>query len=340
MVEPTIIVAGRNLVYTIVALFFLIPLLADSQSQQPTLRTESNVVNVPTLVLDQRGDPVFGLHAADFIIEDDGKPQTVSLDEIVDPPPLSIVIAIQAGRSAKAEFPRIANFDTMLDPVMAHGNARVSLVTFDSQVTQATSFTTEVRDISPALRNLRSGDDGAAILNALRYSLTLLEREPVQRQRILLLISETRDHGSKTVNLNEVVRMIQSSNTLVYALAFGPALSNVLDDLRGKLEPKANRLDWGEFAVVLADLGRQGLRKNVAKAAASLTGGEYELFKSGKGFEDYLNAFSNHLYSRYALFFNPSDPQPGPHLLKVQVRGSEILKVISRPTYWAKGRAR
>jgi VWFA-related protein len=321
-----------------VALSFFVTLLAGAQSQQPTLRTESNVVNVPTLVLDQDGHPIFGLRAADFAIEDDGKPQSVLLDEMGEPPPFSVVIAIQVGRSAKVEFPRIAKFDTMLEPIMAHGNARVSLVTFDSQITQAKGFTTQIGDLSPLLRNLRPGDGGAAILNAIKYSVTLLEGEPVQRQRILLLISETRDQGSKIVNLDEVVRVIQTSNTLVYALAFGPALSNVLDDVRGTLEPTLDHLDLGQLAVKLAELGRQGMRKNVTKAAARLTGGEYELFKSGKGFQDCLSAFTNHLYSRYVLFFTPKDPQPGPHLLKVQVRGSDSLKVISRPTYWAKVR--
>jgi VWFA-related protein len=335
MMKLARIMVDRKRTYAVMPLFFLIPLLGGAQSQLPTLRTESNVVTVPTLVVDQRGNTVFGLHAADFIIEDDGNPQPVSLDEMVDSTPLSIVIAIQVGRSAKTEFPRIAKFDTMLEPIMAHGNARVSLVTFDSQVTRAKPFTTEVGDLSPVLRNLRPGDEGAAILNAIRYSVTLLEDEPVQRQRVLLLMSETRDHGSKIVNLDEVVRIVQISNTLVYALAFGPALSNVLDDLRGKLEPTSKRLNMGK----LAELGRQGLRKNVAKAAARLTGGEYELFKSGREFQDYLNKLTNHLYSRYWLFFTPQDPKPGPHLLKVQVRGSEVLQVISRPTYWAKAPA-
>jgi VWFA-related protein len=323
--------------------------LVGGQVQRPTFRVESNVVSVPALVLDQNNEPVFGLTAADFAIEDNGKPQDVALDETVDDTPVSIVVAVQVGRTAPAEFPRIRALATMLEPIMARGNTRVALVTFDSQVNQLNDFTTESSDLSASLKKLRPGDNGAAILHAIRYSVLLLEGEPEFRRRVLLLVSETRDHGNRTVDLNEVLRDIASSNTLVYCLAFGPALSNVLDDLRGKLQPDPNSmstvnnyqvLNWGYVAVKLGELARQGMRRNIAKALARLTGGEYELFKSENGFQNYMNTFTNHLYSRYLLYFTPKDPQPGLHLLTVRLRNSGTLKVISRPTYWAPDRTR
>ena len=47
----------------------------------PTLHTQSNVVLAPALVKDQAGKLIFGLQAKDFIIEDDGVPQEVKMDE-------------------------------------------------------------------------------------------------------------------------------------------------------------------------------------------------------------------------------------------------------------------
>jgi VWFA-related protein len=324
--------------------------LAGGQVQQPTFRAESAVVSVPTLVLDQNDEPVFGLTAADFVIEDDGIPQDVAADETVDDTPVSIVVAVQVGRTAPAEFPRIRALATMLESVMARGNTRVSVVKFDSQVTQANDFTTETSEVSASLKKLRPGDNGAAILHAIRYSVLLLEGEPQARRRVLLLVSETRDHGNQIVDLSEVLRDIASSNTLVYSLAFGPALSNVLDDLRGNLEPDpatvtslrpdVKVLNLANVATKLGELARQGMRKNVSKAVARLTGGEYELFKSENSFQSDMNTFTNHLYSRYLLYFTPREPQPGLHLLTVRLRNSGTLKVISRPTYWAQNRMR
>ncbi len=44
-------------------------------AQEPTFRSESNVVLVPALVKDEKGGIVYGLTAKDFIVEDDGAPQ-------------------------------------------------------------------------------------------------------------------------------------------------------------------------------------------------------------------------------------------------------------------------
>jgi hypothetical protein len=50
---------------------------------------------------------------------------------------------------------------------------------------------------------------------------------------VLLLVSENRDHGSHTSKTDDVVAAIGNSNTVVYALAFSPSLSQVLDTERG-----------------------------------------------------------------------------------------------------------
>lgn len=76
-------------------------------AQEPTFRSESNVVLVPTLVKDHNGGRVYGLSAKDFIVEDDGVAQKVPLDEGADLEPVSLVVAIQVGRRANREFPRV-----------------------------------------------------------------------------------------------------------------------------------------------------------------------------------------------------------------------------------------
>ena len=53
---------------------------------------------------------------------------------------------------------------------------------------------------------------------------------------MLLLISETRDHGSHFAKIDDVVTLIGNSNATVYTLAFSPTLSNILDTERGNNE--------------------------------------------------------------------------------------------------------
>src|ERR1700751_2552538 len=166
----------------------------EALSQETTIRSEANVVLIPALVKDQQGGIVYGLHAEDFSIEDDGIEQPVRLDEAPEGQPISLVVAIQKGRRAYYEFPRMQGLKSMLEPLFSQGTASVALVEFDSGVNFTRNFTKDDGLISDDLKNLQAGDGGAAILDAVTYSVGLLRKEPEERLRVLLLISETRDH--------------------------------------------------------------------------------------------------------------------------------------------------
>jgi hypothetical protein len=167
----------------------------DTQAQD-TIHTQSNVVIVPALVKNAKGEAVYGLGAKDFVVEDDGVEQPVRLDEAAEGSAMSLVIAIQRGRRANYEFPRIRGLSAMVDPIMETGLGRVAIVEFDSQAELVQDFTSSSEKTAETLKQLQPGDGGAAILDAVDYSVKLLEKAPRERQRVLLLISETRDHGS------------------------------------------------------------------------------------------------------------------------------------------------
>jgi VWFA-related protein len=302
-------------------------------AQETTLRSQSNVVLIPALVKDQQGGIVYGLQAKDFIVEDDGVEQPVRLDETPEGQPVSLVVAIQRGRRANYEFPRMQGLKTMLDPLFSLGTARVALVEFDSQIDLTRDFTKDASLFADDLRNLQAGDGGAAILDAVAYSVSLLKKEPEERRRVLLLISETRDHGS-LVKIDDTVAAIGQSNAVMYALAFSPALSNILDTGRG------TNKDEEQGGINLLDLGyrvAQAMRKNVPSTIASMTGGEYELFATRKKFEVRMNDFTNHLHSRYLLSFAPRSPHPGLHQIRVRLRNAGDDAVLARTSYWAEG---
>jgi len=309
----------------------------DSQlpGQKPVFRTQSNIVLAPALVTDRRGSVIYGLQAGDFVIEDDGVEQPVQLDEEPASLPVSLVVAVQLGRTAAAELPRIRTLATMLEPILSQGRNRAAIVTFDSEVNLVRGFTTNPDLIAADLGRLRPGDQQAVILDAVGYAIALLKHEPKERQRVILLVSETRDHGSHVRTLEETVRDITDSNTLVYTLAFSPTVSNLLDDARGKLERKGNAVDLGELATKLTIMAIQAMRKNAPKTIAAMTGGEYELFKSHAGFESRMVEFANHLHNRYLLSFEPKDPHPGLHRVRVRLRQSAEATVLARDRYWA-----
>ena len=126
----------------------------------------------------------------------------------------------------------------MLQPLLAQPETKVAIVAFDSQVHAVENFTSNENVVQRDLEGLQAGDGGAAILDAVNYSVKLLDGVPKNRKRVLLLISETRDHGSHSATIDDVIKAIGNSNIVVYTLAFSPSKSNVLDTLRGQQQSR------------------------------------------------------------------------------------------------------
>lgn len=330
----------------LVYVFLICPIVCRAQltdQDVPSLRTQSNVVFVPALVKDPGGKLVFGLKAQDFIIEDDGIEQQVSMDDAEPQEAVSLVVAIQSGRSALAEFHRMKGLSAMLDQIVGQPQVQTAIVVFDTDVNLAQDFSfdsaaTEIflkSMMDGPRRNMPEGDrSGAAILDAVHYSVKLLGKQPEDSRHVLLLISETRDHGSKTVKLDDVVAAISDSNTVVYSLAFSPAGSTALDTLRGEWDARTDPAGSDLDILRLMKLAREAMRRNAAKSVASMTGGEYELFTSRKSFEKFMTEFTNHLHSRYLLRFEPKNPRPGLHEVRVRLRGHGNGVVLARRNYW------
>lgn len=317
----------------IILLLFSAALLAPALAQQTTIRSQSNVVLVPALVKDSAGQTVYGLEAKDFVIEDDGAPQVLRLDEAPEGEPISLVLAVETGKRAYHEFPRIAGLRTMIGPLFAQGTARVAVVEFDSSIHLIRNFSKDESLIDADLSNLQRGDDGAIILDAIQYSIDLLKQEPEGRLRVLLLISEVHDHGSK-VRVEDAVSAIGQSNSVMYALTFSPGVSNILDTARGN---NIEEMHEGVNFLDLAYQTAQALRKNIPATVATMTGGEYDLFTNRKKFDLRMNDFTNHLHSRYLLSFAPKEPRPGLHQIRVKLKDPQDKSVLARTSYWVVG---
>ena len=302
-------------------------------SQETTFHTQTNVVVIPAMVKSANGAIVYGLGAKDFLVEDDGVEQVVRLDEAAEGSQVSVVVAIERGRRANYEFPRIRGLSAMLDPMVEAGLGKVAIVEFDSEVQLVQDFSSDSGRTAGNLRGLHAGDGGAAILDAVGYSVRLLEKAPKERPRVLLLISETRDHGSQA-KVDDVVAEIGQSSAAVYALAFSPSRSNVVDTMQGN---NIGEMHPGVDFMALAYMAAQAMRKNIPATVAAMTGGEYELFATGKSFEARMIDFTNHLHSRYLLSIEPKSPHAGLHQIRVRLRDAGDRMVLARSSYWAVG---
>ncbi len=304
-------------------------------STAPTLTVQSQLVLVPTEVRTKKGDTIFGLHPEDFTVTADGLPQRVRLDDSGNPEPLSLVVLVQCSRDAWREGPKIKGLGTMVDAIVGAAPARVAVVDFGKELELLTGLTDDPARRDAAFNKLQPcyDDTGAGVFDALSYANRLLDRDHATGRRVILMISETRDHGSLAKPAS-VIEALNRSNTMVDAVAFSPGRDAMVEDIKTG--------DGATGSVVgLVLMAIQALRKNAPKEFAHETGGEYINFASEKGFDRSLNNLANRIHNGYQLSFVPHFPpgspaaQPGLHAVAVTVPKYPDAIVLHRASYWA-----
>ena len=294
----------------------------------PTLRVTTQEVLVPTLVEKRGGGIVYGLKPADFVLEDDGVPQKIRVQEEMDTAPVSLVVAVEMGGVSVLEFDKLAKLGPLLDLFLADDRSQAALVGFDSKPHLIRDYTHTGDEINQALKHLRPGDGGDAILDSVSYAVDLLESQPKEYRRVLLLISEERDHGSKHTKEEQLVRKIGQSDVLVLSVSFTPALAELSHDTKDSGDQRTMNMISALFLVV------QALKKNVSKEVALMSGGEYETFSSNKRFEQRILDAAKHTRNRYLLTFSPSNPTPGLHTIRVRTAQDYGARIVARANYW------
>ena len=170
-----------------------------------------------------------------------------------------------------------------------------------------------------------------------------MERRHAPGRRIILLVSETRDHGSRA-KAAPVLEALHRANTVVDAFTFSPGREEIVEDLK-----TGDGAEMGVVGLVLMAL--QALHKNAPKEFTRETGGEYVNFSSEKGFDHSLNTLANRVHNGYALSFQPhfapnaletsgtgtsagAGTAAGLHRLTVRVPKYPDAVVKHREAYW------
>jgi VWFA-related protein len=330
--------------------------------QTPSIQVQSNLVLVPTLVKDKKGNPVFTLTADDFTVTDNGVEQKIKLEEDTDSQPLALVVAIETGGAGVRQLDLYRNLTPLIEAAVGNVPHRVAIVDFDSQPRLLHDFTSDLDSFPGYLQDLLTpGDKGAAIFDGLAYSVNLLREQPPEYRRAILLISETVDHGSQ-IKLGEALRAISDTNTIIYSLAFSTTKSDLKHDLPRTVnnpdqpgpaggcmakdpDVDQNRLlqFWNcigllapplKAAQVAVMAAANSMHSNAPESVAHLTGGEYYKFNNAKSLEKGLITISNRVPNRYVLSFRPQQPTPGPHALQVKLKNYSGLEITARNTYW------
>ena len=299
------------------------------QGQNPSLRVTTTEVLVPTLVEKKGGGILYGLKQGDFVLEDNGVPQKIRVQEELDTAPVALVVAVEEGGMSALEFDKLAKLGPLLDVFLSDPRSRVALVGFDSTQHLIEDFTHEGEKVNADLAHLEPGDGGAAILDTVGYSVSLLQDQPKEYRRVLLLISEERDHGSKHNKPVDLIRLIGESDVLVLSVSFSPFTAELAHDATDNGEYRTLNM----VSALMAAL--QALKKNLSKEIAQESGGEYATFFTDKKFEARVVSAARDARNRYLITFSPSDPTPGLHTIKVRTAQDYGARIVARANYWA-----
>jgi VWFA-related protein len=302
--------------------------LPNSHPDTPSLRVTANEVLVPTLVEKRGGGVVYGLKPDDFVLEDNGVPQKIRVQEEMDTAPVSLVVAVEEGGVSVLEFDKLAKLGPLLDLFLSDGRSQAALIGFDSKPHLICDYSHSSEDLNQALKHLQPGNGGSAILDTVSYAVDLLESQPKEYRRVLLLISEVRDHGSKHIKPEQLIRKIGGSDVLVLSVSFSPARAELLHDIKDSGDERTMSM----MSTLLMAL--QAFKKNVAKEVAHMSGGEYTTFTGDKAFEQRVVEAAKHARNRYLITFSPSDPTPGLHTIRVRTAQDYGARIVARANYW------
>ncbi|WP_263417050.1 VWA domain-containing protein [Terriglobus albidus] len=309
--------------------------LCGTMPGQTTIERNAALVVVPVMVQTSQRDTVFGLEAKDFLVTDDGVAQTISLDE-EQSLPLSLLVVMQTGGTARTHFRDYIHLSTMLNQITEQPGNRVAIMTFDSKPEAAMPFTSDLSRWNQAIDHPEQGDSGAAIFDAIATGVQLLEQQPADRRRVMLLLSQHQDNGSKA-KADEILRAVGEANIQIYSLSFSAEGAKIKQAFRDPPHlnppiPGIGQAYWDLGTPLSLAIG--ALQKNAGTEAATLSGGEGLPFAGRADLEHQLATITQHIRNTYLLSFPPHSSEPGLHTLNVRIPQHPELRVSARASYW------
>ena len=301
-------------------------------AQEPTIRTNTSLVLVPVTVTDSKGKFVDGLQAEDFLLYDDRVPQKELRMDTSDTvlAPVAMVIAIQASGISIPALEKIHRVGSLIQPLVAGERGQAAVISFDEDIRVLQDFTRDADKISGAFQVVQARTIKTAhLFDAIQQGVELLQARPENYRRILMILSESRDRGSKG-KLDKTIEAAQRAGVAVYPITYSAQKTA----WTAKPEDNPPLQTGPDYIGALAELGRLAT-PNAAQKLAESTGGRHLSFARVQGLEDAISRMGEEIHSQYLLSFVPMETKnKGYHRVTVGIRGRSDAVIRARPGYW------
>ncbi len=312
-------------------LFLLAACAAACTAQlQPTFRTQAPLVVVPVTVSTKSGERIFDLKKEDFQLLDNGREQNITAETWgTYESHVALVVVVQTSTLSKAALLKVKKVASMLDTITGEGG-EVAVVTADSDVETRLNFSKTWEDIQETFEKLTGRGGAGRILDGVDSAISMLAQKPPGQRRVILLISQSHDAGSKA-KASDVLTHAQQQNVAIYTASYAALVANYTAKAAELQAEPGLGIDIGDLFMEITD----SVTKNLSKTLAAYTGGRPLHFNTLHGLEDDLSEIGKEIHSQYQLSFVPSTEQtPVYHSLSVSVKHHADLLIRARPGYW------
>ena len=300
---------------------------AGTFAQEDGFRAETRVVQVPVSVTDAKGRNVDGLTARDFTVLDDGIKREIALDTFGSgAAPISLVIAIQSSGISSPALARIRRIGGMIQPLVIGHRGEAAVVAFDEEIKWLREFTSDSETIQKAINDLTIGSPmQARMFDAV---IDAADRMKVRKgRRVLLVISESRDRGSRA-RLEETIEAVEREGVEVFAASYS-AYATALTSHTGELPPPSGP----NYLTIFNELARMG-KTNHIQALTQATGGSDYPFLRERAVEKAVERLGAEVHSQYILSYPQRAVSSGMHQIDVSIPERRDLRIRSRRAYW------
>jgi VWFA-related protein len=292
-------------------------LLARGQDE-PTFSADVKVVNLLATVLSKKREIIRDLSKDDFLVSENGRPQTIRYFSRESDLPLTLGLLVDTSMSQR----RVLNAERgaslrFFDQVLRENKDKVFIMQFDMNVQMKTELTSSRRTLDEALSfvdtptrsQLQNQYGGGTLLYDAVVMASKDTMKPLRGRKALIILTDGVDTGSDA-GIATAIEAAERSDTLIYSILFS---------------------DSGAYGLFGGGEGR-GVLVRMSKE----TGGGFFDVSKKQTIDQVFNVIQEELRSQYSIGYVSDEPVRISEFRKLALTTKQKgLIVQARDRYWA-----
>jgi VWFA-related protein len=183
------------------------------------LKVDVSLINVVATVTDDNGHYVPDLTADDFVVYEDGEPQTISHLTQSSDLPVSMGVTLDTSGSMERKIATATNAVERFIRTI-HEDDDIFLMTFSDRPVLRQDFTSDRDKLAAALRKVNVGG-GTALYDAVDDSLRKIKKGEHDKKAILLITDG--EDTSSYIDFDQASLAVRESELLAYCVGISPS---------------------------------------------------------------------------------------------------------------------